>query len=328
LKILVMNCGSSSVKYQLFDTGANLRMAKGIVERIGLGNSVLVHRPFDRPEVRFPGDVPDHTTAIDRILNVLLSPDHGVIKDRGEVEAVGHRVVHGGERFSNSVLIDDEVLEEIRKCADLAPLHNPHNLKGIEACRQLLPSVPQVAVFDTAFHQTMPDHSYLYAIPYSLYMKYKVRRYGFHGTSHYYLSRRAAEILNRPVEELKLVTCHLGNGCSITAVDGGRSVDTSMGFTPLEGLVMGTRSGDIDPAAVFYIMSVENLSISQADSLLNKQSGLLGLSEVSSDMREVLEAAEKGIGHAEVALRVYCYRIRKYISAYAGAMGGHGRGYR
>jgi acetate kinase len=322
MKVLVLNCGSSSVKYQLIDTDERKALAVGDVSRIGMTEAVLSHRRHDGDEVKLTGEILDHQVAIEYVLSILLSKNHGVLRDRGEIDAVGHRVVHGGERFTGSVLITPEVLEMIRECVELAPLHNPHNLRGINACLRLLPGTPQVAVFDTAFHSQMPAHAYIYGIPYVLYKRYGIRRYGFHGTSHLYVSRRAAELLGRPVKSLKMVTCHLGNGCSMAAVKEGVSVDTSMGFTPLEGLLMGTRCGDLDPAVILHIMGREEIGLSEANTLLNKHSGLLGISGVSSDMRDIETEAEAGNYRAQLALDVFCYRVRKYIGAYAAAMGG------
>ncbi len=322
MNVLVINCGSSSVKYQLIDSGEHRTLAAGSVERIGMGDALLIHQPHDRDKVTVTGEILDHIQAIEYTLAILLSPNHGVISDRSEIDAVGHRVVHGGERFSESAIINEDVLHEIRDCIELAPLHNPHNVRGIEACHRLLPDIPQVAVFDTAFHQTMPDYAYMYAMPWTLYRRHAVRRYGFHGTSHAWVAARTAERLDRDPGELKVVTCHLGNGCSMAAVDRGRSVDTSMGFTPLEGLVMGTRSGDLDPAIILHILAKEELSLHEANALLNKHSGLLGLSGISGDVREVLEQSEEGNERAELSIQVYSYRIRKYIAAYGAAMGG------
>ncbi len=322
MKVLVLNCGSSSVKYQLIDTDERRSLATGSVSRIGMTGAVLSHRRYDGDEVKLSGEILDHQVAIEYVLSILLSKNHGVLKDRSEIDAVGHRVVHGGEKFTGSVLITPDVLKMIRECIDLAPLHNPHNLRGINACLNLLPGTPQVAVFDTAFHSKMPPYAYIYGIPYVLYKRYSIRRYGFHGTSHFYVSRRAAEILGKPIQELKIATCHLGNGCSIAAVDGGVSVDTSMGFTPLEGLLMGTRCGDLDPAVILHIMGREEIGLGEANTLLNKHSGLLGISGVSSDMRDVEAEAEAGNQRAQLALDVFTYRLRKYIGAYAAAMGG------
>jgi acetate kinase len=322
MKILVLNCGSSSLKYQLFDMSKGIALAKGLVSRIGMSEAVLTHQPFDRNEVKISGEILDHIVAIEYVISILLSPNHGVIKDKFEIEAIGHRVVHGGEKFPNSVLIDPEVMQELRNCIELAPLHNPHNIRGINACQKILPGVPQVAVFDTAFHQKMPAYAYIYGLPYILYKKYSIRRYGFHGTSHFYVSRRATELMGRPIQELKMITCHLGNGASMTAINGGISVDTSMGFTPLEGLLMGTRSGDLDPAIILHVMAREELSLHEANTLLNKHSGMQGISGVSSDMRDIIVEAEKGNTSAQLALDIYCYRVKKYIGSYAVAMGG------
>ncbi len=322
MNILVINCGSSSVKYQLIDLDKEKPLAKGIVSRIGMSGAVLSHKPFDREEVKKTGEILDHIIAIQYVIDILLSPEHGVIKDKSEIHAVGHRVVHGGEEFTESVLINDEVMAQIRKLIDLAPLHNPHNLSGIKACMKNLPDVPQAAVFDTAFHHRMPPPAYIYGIPYIMYKKYSIRRYGFHGPSHQYVAQRALDILKKPAEDLKIITCHLGNGASISAVKGGVSVDTSMGFTPLEGLLMGTRSGDLDPCVILHIMGREELSLHEANALLNKHSGLSGVSGLSSDVREIIEASDKGHENSRLALDIYCYRLKKYIGAYAAAMGG------
>jgi len=322
MKILVLNCGSSSAKYQLIDMEQQLALAVGLVDRIGMSESVLTHKPHDRPQVKTALEILDHTQAIDSIIAILLSPDHGVITDKSEIVAVGHRVVHGGERFTASVLITVELMDEIKQLISLAPLHNPHNIRGITAAAALLPNVPQVAVFDTAFHHLMPPHAYIYGIPYLLYRKYGIRRYGFHGTSHYYVSLRAAELLGKPIAETKIITCHLGNGASMAAVDGGISIDTSMGFTPLEGLLMGTRSGDCDPAIILHIMAREELTLHEANTLLNKHSGLYGISGLSSDMREILKGTSEGHANAALALEIYCYRIKKYIGSYMAALGG------
>jgi acetate kinase len=322
MKILVLNCGSSSVKYQFIDISKSYVLAKGMVSRIGMSAAVLVHKPHDRPEVTISSEILDHIMAVEHVIAMLLSPNHGVIRDKSEINAVGHRVVHGGEKFPDSVLIDRELMQVLRSCIELAPLHNPHNIRGITACMQILPGVPQVAVFDTAFHQKMPPHAYIYGIPYVLYKRYSIRRYGFHGTSHHYVSRRAAKMLDRPLEDLRVITCHLGNGASMTAIKGGISIDTTMGFTPLEGLLMGTRSGDLDPAIILHIMAREELSLHEANTLLNKHSGLQGISGVSGDMRDIIGEAQKGNSLAQLALDIYCYRIRKYIGAYSAAMGG------
>jgi acetate kinase len=322
MKILVLNCGSSSVKYQFIDISKSYVLAKGMVSRIGMSAAVLVHKPHDRPEVTISSEILDHIMAVEHVIAMLLSPNHGVIRDKSEINAVGHRVVHGGEKFPDSVLIDRELMQVLRSCIELAPLHNPHNIRGITACMQILPGVPQVAVFDTAFHQKMPPHAYIYGIPYVLYKRYSIRRYGFHGTSHHYVSRRAAKMLDRPLEDLRVITCHLGNGASMTAIKGGISIDTTMGFTPLEGLLMGTRSGDLDPAIILHIMAREELSLHEANTLLNKHSGLQGISGVSGDMRDIIGEAQKGNSLAQLALDIYCYRIHKYIGAYSAAMGG------
>lgn len=322
MKILVLNCGSSSVKYQLIEMSDEHLICKGIVERIGDDDAIVRYRPTGKPEQRDVRPIADHTEALHAVLTALLDPETGVIRDKSEIAGVGHRTVHGGESFAASVQVDEAVIQTIRDCSVFAPLHNPANLKGIEVCIDLLPETPQVAVFDTAFHQTMAAESYLYALPYPFYEKLRVRRYGFHGTSHMYVAGQAADVLGRPIEELKLITCHLGNGASITAVKHGRSVDTSMGFTPLEGLVMGTRCGDIDPALVLYLMNAMALTPEEMDALLNKKSGMLGLTEISHDMREIEEEAAKGNPRCKLALDIYCRRIKKYIGAYAAVMGG------
>jgi acetate kinase len=322
MRILVLNCGSSSVKYQLIDTSVNIALAKGMVSRIGMSDALLNHKPFDRPEVKISAEILDHIMAIEYVVQTLQHTDHGVMKDKSEIQGVGHRVVHGGEEFSDSALITSDILSQIRNCVDLAPLHNPHNIKGINAAQRIFPGVPQVAVFDTAFHQMMPPASYVYGIPYILYKKYGIRRYGFHGTSHHYVAHRAAQLLRKELKDLLMITCHLGNGASITAIKDGKSTDTSMGFTPLEGLLMGTRSGDLDPAVILYIMGHEELTLNEANTLLNKHGGLQGISGVSSDMKDILEESEKGNKSAKLALDIYCYRIRKYIGAYAAALGG------
>ena len=319
--VLVLNAGSSSVKYQVIDPEKRESLAKGVVERIGMSGAVLTHQKVGDKQIRLSGEILDHKMAIEYVLSILLSKNHGVIKDRKEIDAVGHRVVHGGEAFSASVLISEEVMSEIRRCIDYAPLHNPPNLKGINAAMQLLPGVPQVAVFDTAFHQTMPKYAYLYALPYTVYKRHGIRRYGFHGTSHRFVSDRAAELMGTPKDKLRIITCHLGNGASAAAIKYGKSVDTSMGFTPLEGLVMGTRSGDLDPAIILQIMHKEELTPNDATTLLNKHSGLIGVSGISSDMREIEEEYENN-ERAHLAHDIFTYRLRKYIGAYAAAMGG------
>jgi len=323
MKILVLNCGSSSIKYQLFQIEEKKVLAKGVVEKIGMKGSFLKHEKASGQKVQFEGEILDHKAGIEYVLGVLVSVKHGCLKTLEEIEAVGHRVVHGGERFKGSVLITDEVVAEMEKFIELAPLHNPPNLKGIYAIKALIPSIPQVGVFDTAFHQTMPPHAFMYAIPYALYKKYGIRRYGFHGTSHRYVSERAIEILGLDVESSKIITCHLGNGASVCAIKNGQSVDTSMGFTPVEGLIMGTRSGDIDMGAVTYIMDKEKIGTKSASVLFNKHSGLLGISGLSSDSRDIREAAyEKGDERAMLAIDMFNYRIKKYIGSYAAAMGG------
>ncbi len=322
MKVLVLNCGSSSVKYQFIDTEKKLALAKGLVDRIGMAGAVLSHQRYDGNQIKISGEILDHQIAIEYVLAVLLSKNHGVIDDKKDIEAVGHRVVHGGETFSGSVLITDEVIKALQDNIELAPLHNPPNIKGIQAATRILPGTPQVGVFDTAFHSHMPPKAYLYGIPYELYRKYKIRRYGFHGTSHLYVSKRAAELMGRKYEELKIITAHLGNGCSMAAVDRGISVDTTMGFTPLEGLLMGTRSGDLDPQVILYVMGKEGLSLNEAATMLNKHSGLIGISGESSDMREILAAVKDQHQRAKHAFDIFCYRIKKYVGAYAAAMGG------
>ncbi|MFZ5626210.1 MAG: acetate/propionate family kinase [Bacillota bacterium] len=313
MNVLVINCGSSSLKYQLFDMAKETALAKGLVERIGLEGSCLTHRVGEDKTV-IEQNIPDHQAAISLVLEQ--------VRGLGEIKAVGHRVVHGGEKFSASTVIDAEVLKAIEECVELAPLHNPPNIIGIKACQALLPGIPQVAVFDTAFHQTMPPKAYIYSLPYEYYEKYRIRRYGFHGTSHRYVAQRAAQLLGKPLDQLKLITCHLGNGASITAIDGGKSVATSMGFTPLEGLTMGTRSGDIDPAIVSYIMEKENLTAEQVTGILNKKSGVLGISGVSSDFRDLEAAAARGHERARLALEIFCYDVKKYIGAYLAVLNG------
>ncbi|MGA9117107.1 MAG: acetate kinase [Bacteroidota bacterium] len=322
MNVLVLNCGSSSVKYQLIETDDRTTLARGAVERIGMSGATLTNLRHDGDEIKIAGEIVDHIVAIEYILAVLLSRNHGVIEDRSGIHAVGHRVVHGGETFTTSVLITEDVIRGIRANFEIAPLHNPHNLRGINACQVNLPGTPQVAVFDTAFHQQMPLRAFLYGIPYSLYTQYRIRRYGFHGMSHRFVSVRAAELLGRDSSSLRLVTCHLGNGCSMAAVQGGVSVDTTMGFTPLEGLLMGTRSGDLDSSVILYIMGKEGISLAEANTLLNKHSGLQGISGISSDMRDILQEMGTGDKKARYAFDVFTYRVRKYIGAYAAAMGG------
>lgn len=323
MKVLVLNCGSSSIKYQLMEMNQHAELlAKGLVERVGMKDAVLNHKPNDKEDCKNVLHIPDHQTGINYVLDALADEAHGVIKDVKEIKAAGHRVAHGGENFSKSALITEEVKTDIRKCIELAPLHNPANLEGILAMEQLLPEIPQVAVFDTSFHQTMPRKAYLYGVPYEYYEKYNVRRYGFHGTSHKYVAPKAAEMLDKDWTKMKIITCHLGNGASIAAIDQGKSVDTSMGFTPIEGLVMGTRCGDLDLGAVFYLMDKENMDKERINKVLNKKSGMLGVSGVSSDMRDIEEAADQGNEKAKAALELYSYRVKKYIGAYAAAMGG------
>jgi acetate kinase len=322
MKILVLNCGSSSIKYQLFDMESKEILAKGGIEKIGLHGSFLKNKRNDGDAVKLVGEVIDHQAGIEYILGVMVSERHGSLQSLYEIDAVGHRVVHGAETFKESVLIDDEVIAKIEECIDLAPLHNPPNLKGIYAIKNLLPEVPQVAVFDTAFHQTMPDYAYMYAIPYSLYKKYGLRRYGFHGSSHRFVSSQACDFLGVPYPKQRIITCHLGNGASLTAIKNGQSIDTSMGLTPVEGLMMGTRSGDLDLGIFTFIVNKEEITINAATTLINKHSGLLGVSGVSSDMREVMNAAEEKNERAELAVNVYAYRIKKYIGSYIAALGG------
>ena len=322
MKILVLNCGSSSIKYKLFDMDSKEVIAQGGIEKIGLKGSFLKFTLPNGEKKILEKDIPEHTVGVEFILHTLTDPEYGAIKSLDEINAVGHRMVHGGERFSKSVLLDKEVLEAFTACNDLAPLHNPANLKGVDAISAILPNIPQVGVFDTAFHQTMPDYAYLYAVPYELYEKYGVRRYGFHGTSHRYVSQRVGEYLGVKPEGLKLITCHIGNGGSIAAIKDGKCIDTTMGLTPLEGLMMGTRSGDIDAGAVTFIMDKEGLNTTGISNLLNKKSGVLGVSGVSSDMRELEAAVAEGNPKAILAEKMYFYRIKKYIGAYAAALGG------
>ena len=322
MKVLVLNCGSSSLKYQLIDMETEGVLAKGLCERIGIEGSRLKHQPTGKDAVIFDDYQEDHSVSVKMVLDALTNPEHGVVKSMKEINAVGHRVVHGGEFFANSVIITPEVIEAIEKCCELAPLHNPANLIGIAACDKIMPGVPQVAVFDTAFHQTMPERAYMYALPYEYYEKYKIRRYGFHGTSHRFVSEEVAKMMDRPYDQTKTVTCHLGNGGSICAVRNGKSIDTTMGFTPLEGLVMGTRAGDIDAAVITFLMEKEGLTAAEMDNVLNKQSGVLGISGVSSDFRDIEEASEAGNVRAGMALDVFAYKVAKRIGAYACAMNG------
>jgi acetate kinase len=322
MKVLVINCGSSSLKYQILDMTNETLLCKGLVEKIGIEGSVITHEKIGMDKFRLETPMANHEDAIAQVLAAIQDPEHGVVKDMSEIGAVGHRVVHGGEKYADSVLITEKVMKDIEECCEIAPLHNPPNIAGINACKALMPNTPMVAVFDTAFHQTMPPESYLYAIPYEYYTKYHIRRYGFHGTSHKYVARRAAEMLNVDLEDLKLITCHLGNGASVSAIKHGKCIDTSMGFTPLEGLVMGTRSGDIDPALVTYIREKENLPQGKANEILNKKSGVLGISGVSSDFRDIEAAVAEGNERAELALKVFAHKVRFYIGAYIAEMNG------
>lgn len=320
--VLVINAGSSSLKYQLMKPETGEVLAKGLAERIGLDNSLIKHTRTGETATTIPVDMPNHKIAAAAVLQILTSPEHGIIKSMDEIDAVGHRVVHGGEKFSASAMITPEVKRAIRACYDLAPLHNPPNMTGIEACEEAMPGVPQVAVFDTAFHQSMPAQSYMYALPYDLYEKHGIRKYGFHGTSHSYVSKRAAEMLKKPYENVKIITCHLGNGSSIAAVRNGKCFDTSMGLTPLAGICMGTRCGDIDPAIVSFLMEKEKLDTRAVDDLMNKKSGVAGVSGVSSDFRDLYAAAGEGNKRAALALDMFKYQLRRFIGAYAAAMGG------
>lgn len=322
MKILVVNAGSSSLKYQLYDMTDESVLAKGRVERIGMDTAILVHEPADKPELKEVSEILDHNVAIKKVVDCLLSPEHGVISSISEIEAVGHRIVQGGDLYSESVLVTPEVKNGIRSLFDLAPLHNPAHMMGINACEINMPGVPQVVVFDTAFHSSMPEKVFMYPLPLRLYKKYKVRRYGFHGTSHYYVSQVAAELLGKPVEDTKIVTCHIGNGGSVTAVVGGKSFDTSMGMTPLEGLMMGTRSGDIDPAIIPFVMAKEGIGPMEANFMLNKHSGLQAISGGSSDMREIIDGMNNGDKNCKLAYEMYEYRVRKQIGAYIAAMNG------
>jgi acetate kinase len=330
MKVLVLNVGSSSVKFELIETsleaiqqGTEKKLGRGLVDKIGATTSTVKFQAPGKEPFKDELHIPDHNAAIKEVLSLLTHPEAGTIKDVSEIEAVGHRVVHGGESFTQSCLIDKEALEKIQECFELAPLHNPHNYRGIRLMQEALPNVPHVAVFDTSFHQTMPKYAYIYALPYEVYQKYKIRRYGFHGTSHRYMTYAVeTRFAKRPRKEFKIITVHLGNGCSVAAVDGGRSIDTSMGFTPLEGLIMGTRCGDIDPAIILYLMAKEDQSVQEMNTVLNKFSGLKGISGVSNDMRELIEAMREGNERATLAVKAFCYRVRKYIGAYHAALGG------
>ncbi|MCR5603019.1 MAG: acetate kinase [Lachnospiraceae bacterium] len=322
MKVLVINCGSSSLKFQLIDSDSEEVLAKGLCERIGIDGGMVTYQPEGKDKIKKNADMPDHTEAVKLVIDSLIDKENGVISSLDEIGAVGHRIVHGGESFSAATLINEDVIKAIEDCNDLAPLHNPANLIGIRSCQKIMPNVPMVAVFDTAFHQTMPKKAYLYGIPYDYYKKYKVRRYGFHGTSHEFVSKRAAEFLGKDIDKFKVIVCHLGNGASISAVKNGKCIDTSMGLTPLEGLFMGTRSGDLDPAIIQFISNKEKLSIDEMLNILNKKSGVLGLSEVSSDFRDLGEAADNGNEQAKTTLEAYSYRVAKYIGSYAAAMNG------
>ncbi len=322
MKILVINCGSSSLKYQLLNMEDENLMASGLVERIGIAGSVITHKTESGEKIVKEVEMKDHKEALNQVLAAITDEKTGAVKSLDEIKAIGHRVVHAGEKYSASVLIDDDVIAALEECVPLAPLHNPPNLIGIRAMRELLPAIPNVAVFDTAFHQTMPKEAFIYPLPYEYYEKHKIRRYGFHGTSHRYVSERAAKVLGKDLKDLKIISCHLGNGASLAAIDGGKSVDTSMGFTPLEGLAMGTRSGIIDPAIVGFLMENESLSSQEVDNVLNKKSGVLGVSGVSSDFRDIEGAAKEGNERAQLALDVFRRRVKKYIAAYAAVMGG------
>ena len=322
MKILVINCGSSSLKYQILDMTNETLLCKGLVEKIGIDGSVITHEKVGMDKFRLETPMANHEDAIAQVLAAIQDPEHGVVKDMSEIGAVGHRVVHGGEKYADSVLITEAVMKDIEECCDIAPLHNPPNIAGINACKALMPDTPMVAVFDTAFHQTMPPESYLYAIPYEYYTKYHIRRYGFHGTSHKYVSRRAAEMLNVDLDDLKIITCHLGNGSSITAVQDGKCLDTSMGFTPLAGPIMGTRCGNIDPNIVPYVMKKEGLTPDQMTDLMNKKSGFLGLSGFSSDVRDLNTRAEEGDARAKLVFKVFTHEIIKIVGSYIAEMSG------
>ena len=320
--IFVVNCGSSSIKYQLLNMNGEQVLAKGLIERIGMEGSVLKHTPTGKYTVDISAEIPDHSVGIQMALDALTNEEYGVIDSMDEIDAVGHRVVHGGERFTDSVLISDDVLNGIEACAEIAPLHNPPNLYGIKACMRLMYNTPQVAVFDTAFHQTMPKVAYLYGLPYEMYVKYGLRRYGFHETSHKYVAQQAAEMMGEHMSDLRFITCHLGNGASIAAIKYGKSIDTSMGYTPLEGLVMGTRSGEIDPAIIPFLMEKENMNAQQIDDYLNRRSGILGISGLSSDFRDLESAANRGDERSQLAIDIFAYKVKKYIGGYVAAMGG------
>ncbi len=322
MKILVINTGSSSLKYQLIDMEKESVLAKGVCDRIGIDNSIIKHTKMGCKQLIIEKNMINHTMAMNEMANMLVGDEAGVIAGMDEIGAVGHRIVHGGEKFTGSVIINREVMKALKDCIELAPLHNPANITGIEASMHLMPEKPMVGVFDTAFHQSMPKYAYLYALPYEIYERYGIRKYGFHGTSHKYVARRASQILGKPLDGLRLITCHLGNGSSICAVKNGKSVDTSMGFTPLAGLPMGTRSGTIDPAIVKFLMDKADMSIKEIDNMLNKKSGVLGISGISSDFRDLQEAADNGSGRAKLALDIFCYRVKRYIGEYTAVMNG------
>ena len=322
MKVLVINCGSSSLKYQLIDSETEKMLAKGNCERIKIDGSFITQQTTGKEKKVFEAPMPDHSAAVKLVIEKLTDKEFGAISDLSEIGAIGHRVVHGGEKFAGSAVIDDEVIKAIEECSELAPLHNPANLIGIRACKELMPDVPQVAVFDTAFHQTMPDYAYIYGIPYEYYEKYKIRRYGFHGTSHSFVSKRTAELLGKDIKETKIIVCHLGGGASICAVEGGKSVDTTMGFTPLEGITMGTRSGNIDPAIIEFIANKENKTVSEVMNILNKNSGVYGISGKSSDFRDLDEGILSGDKRCEIAMNVFCYQAAKFIGGYVAAMNG------
>ena len=322
MKVLVVNCGSSSIKYQLFEMDNELVLAKGLVERIGLEGSILTHQPTGKEKKVINANITNHVIGISLVLEALTDANYGVISNMNEIDAIGHRGIHGGEKFSDSVLINENVIKAIEECNDMAPLHNPPSISGINACSELMPNVPQVIVFDTAFHQTMPKHAFMYGLPYEAYEKYGIRRYGFHGTSHKYVSQRVADLMGKDFNDLKIITCHLGNGSSVAAIKNGKCIDTSMGFTPLEGLLMGTRCGNIDPAIIPFLMKKENMTMDQIDNYINKKSGVLGVSGISSDFRDIEKAAEGGNDRAQLALDMFTYEVVKFVGSYAAAMNG------
>ncbi|GMA99290.1 acetate kinase [Pelosinus sp. IPA-1] len=322
MKVLVVNCGSSSIKYQLFEMDNELVLAKGLVERIGLEGSILTHQPTGKEKKVINANITNHVIGISLVLEALTDANYGVISNMNEIDAIGHRGIHGGEKFSDSVLINENVIKAIEECNDMAPLHNPPSISGINACSELMPNVPQVIVFDTAFHQTMPKHAFMYGLPYEAYEKYGIRRYGFHGTSHKYVSQRVADLMGKDFKDLKIITCHLGNGSSVAAIKNGKCIDTSMGFTPLEGLLMGTRCGNIDPAIIPFLMKKENMTLDQIDNYINKKSGVLGVSGISSDFRDIEKAAESGNDRAQLALDMFTYEVVKFVGSYAAAMNG------